>query len=85
MNVFNSALAFVFMDHAPTHVLRGRPRNTWVGQVRKDGGVPISTAWTRAMDRRLWGRGRDGLKAAVPNLWVATPRGVAIDFHWGRH
>ena len=24
-------------------------------------------------------------KAAVPNLWVATPSGVAIDFHWGRH
>ena len=23
--------------------------------------------------------------AAVPNLWVATPSGVAIDFHWGRH
>ena len=23
--------------------------------------------------------------AAVPNLWVATPRGVAIDFHRGRH
>jgi len=22
---------------------------------------------------------------AVPNLWVATPRGVVIDFHWGRH
>ena len=22
---------------------------------------------------------------AVPNLWVATPRGVAIDFHWGGH
>ena len=22
---------------------------------------------------------------AVPNLWVATPRGVAMDFHWGRH
>ena len=22
---------------------------------------------------------------AVPNLWVATPRGVAIHFHWGRH
>ena len=22
---------------------------------------------------------------AVPNLWVATPSGVAIDFHWGRH
>ena len=24
-------------------------------------------------------------RAAVPNLWVATPRGVAINFHWGRH
>ena len=24
-------------------------------------------------------------RAAVPNLWVAAPRGVAIDFHWGRH
>ena len=23
--------------------------------------------------------------AAVPNLWVATPRGVPIIFHWGRH
>ena len=23
--------------------------------------------------------------AAVPNLWIATLRGVAIDFHWGRH
>ena len=44
---------------------RGRPRNTWVGQVRKDGGIPISTAWTRAMDRRLWGRGRDGLEGSV--------------------
>ena len=22
---------------------------------------------------------------AVHNLWVATPRGVAIDFHWGCH
>ena len=41
---------------------RGRPRNTSVGQVRKDGGIPLSTAWTRVMDRRLWGRGRDGLK-----------------------
>ena len=42
---------------------RGRPCNTWVGQVRKDGGIPISTAWTRAMDRRLWGRGRVGAMA----------------------
>ena len=44
---------------------RGRPRNTWVGQVRKDRGIPISTAWTRAMDQRLWGHGRDGLKGSA--------------------
>ena len=44
---------------------RGRPRNTWVGPVRKDGGIPISTAWTRAMNRWLWGRGRDGLKGSA--------------------
>ena len=43
----------------------GRPRHTWVGQVRKDGGIPISTVWTRAMNQRLWGRGRDGLKGSA--------------------
>ena len=26
-----------------------------------------------------------GHRPAVPNLLVETPRGVAIDFHWGRH
>jgi len=31
--------------------------------VRKDGGIPISTTWTRAMDRRLWGVGAMGLRA----------------------
>ena len=30
---------------------RGRPRNTWIGQIRKDGGAPISTAWSRALER----------------------------------
>ena len=35
--------------------------------------------------RHLYKFGKHCPKAAVPNLWVATPRGVAIDFHWGRH
>ena len=39
---------------------RGRPRSTWVGHIKKDGGVPLSTAWTRALDRGLWRARRDG-------------------------
>jgi len=35
---------------------RGRPRMTWVSQLRNDWGIPVSTAWTRASDRLLWRR-----------------------------
>ena len=49
---------------------RGRPRNTWVGQIKKDGGVPISTAWTRAdestnMAAGAWARRPWRLRGAV--------------------
>ena len=33
---------------------RGRPANTWTQQLRTDTGLPVSTAWRRAMDRERW-------------------------------
>ena len=33
---------------------RGRPRDTWVSQLKRDTGVPIATSWSRAEDRQLW-------------------------------
>ena len=32
----------------------GRPRTTWIQQVRTDTGLPTSTAWKRATDRLRW-------------------------------
>jgi hypothetical protein len=36
---------------------RGRPRTTWLDHIKADTGLPIATAWTRAMDRTRWRRG----------------------------
>jgi len=33
---------------------RGRPRTSWMCQVKKDTGVPIATSWSRAENRQLW-------------------------------
>ena len=32
---------------------------------KKGWGMPVSTAWNRAIDRRLWGCGHDGLKGSA--------------------
>lgn len=33
---------------------RGRPRSSWISQIRRDTGVPITTSWRQAESRQLW-------------------------------
>jgi hypothetical protein len=41
---------------------RGRPRTTWLDQLRQDTGKPVATLWTRAQDRQLYVRDATALK-----------------------
>lgn len=41
---------------------RGRPRTSWISQLKTDTGVPIATSWSRAGDRRLWKADATALK-----------------------
>jgi len=40
----------------------GRPRTTWLDQLRQDTGKPVATLWTRAQDRQLYARDATALK-----------------------
>ena len=33
---------------------RGRPRTTWLSQIKQDNGLPLSTSWRKACDRMAW-------------------------------
>lgn len=33
---------------------RGRPRLTWIDQIKKNTGLPINTCWSRVYNRQLW-------------------------------
>jgi hypothetical protein len=33
---------------------RGRPRLSWLSQIRQDNGLPLLTSWSRAVDRSVW-------------------------------
>ena len=33
---------------------RGRPRMTWIIQLRKDTNIPVAISWKLALDRQLW-------------------------------
>ena len=42
---------------------RGRPRSTWLGQIRKDNGLPLQTSWSRASNRVVWLSGATALQS----------------------